>query len=55
MFCGAKYTHHIFTPIIKHLITTTGKKKKKNAGKKSFTDNNIEKIPLASSCAYYIK
>ena len=23
MFCGAKYTHHTFTPIIKHLITTT--------------------------------
>ena len=26
MFCGAKYTHHTFTPIIKHLITTTAKK-----------------------------
>ena len=23
MFCGAKYTHHTVTPIIKHLITTT--------------------------------
>ena len=23
MFCGAKYTHHTFTPIIKHLSTTT--------------------------------
>ena len=26
MFCGAKYTHHTFTPIIKHLITTTANK-----------------------------
>ena len=25
MFCGTKYTHHTFTPIIKHLITTTAK------------------------------
>ena len=25
MFCGAKYTHHTFTPIIKHLITTANK------------------------------
>ena len=25
MFCGAKYTHHKFTPIIKHLITTANK------------------------------
>ena len=23
MFCGAKYTHHTFIPIIKKLITTT--------------------------------
>ena len=32
MFCGAKYTNHTFTPIIKHLITTTANKKiyKKN-------------------------
>ena len=29
MFCGAKYTHHTFTPIIKHLITTTAKTKNK--------------------------
>ena len=31
MFCGAKYTHHTFTPIIKHLITTANK----HPGKKS--------------------
>ena len=38
MFCGVKYTHHTFTPIIKHLITKTAKEKKeKNPGKKSFT------------------
>ena len=35
MFCGAKYTHHTFTPIIKHLITTTANK---HPGKKSFID-----------------
>ena len=33
MFCGAKYAHHTFTPIIKHLITTTANK---HPGKKSF-------------------
>ena len=32
MFCGAKYTHHTFTPIIKHKITTTANK---HLGKKS--------------------
>ena len=26
LFCGAKYTHHTFTPIIKHSITTTANK-----------------------------
>ena len=26
MFCGAKYTYHTFSPIIKHLITTTANK-----------------------------
>ena len=26
MFCGARYTHYTFTPIIKHLITTTANK-----------------------------
>ena len=36
MFCGAKYTLHTFTPIIKHLITTTANK---YPGKKSFIDN----------------
>ena len=51
MFCGAKYTHHPFTPIVKPLITTTANK---HAGKKSFIDKNI-KIPLTSSCAYHIK
>ena len=39
MFCGAKYTHHTFTPIIKHLITTTANK---HPGKKSFIDKNME-------------
>ena len=43
MFCGVKYTHHIFIPIIKHLITATANK---HPGKKSFIDKN-EKIPLA--------
>ena len=39
MFCGAKYTHHTFTSIIKHKITTTANK---HPGKKSFTDKNIK-------------
>ena len=39
MFCGAKYTHDIFTPIRKHVITTA----KKNPGKKSFIDKNMRK------------
>ena len=39
MFCGAKYTHHTFTPIIKHLITTTANK---HPGKKSFININIK-------------
>jgi len=38
MLCGAKCTHHTFTPIIKHLITTTANK---HPGKKSFPDKNI--------------
>ena len=38
MFCGAKCAHHTFTPIIKHLITTTANK---HPGKKSFPDKNI--------------
>ena len=49
MFCVARYTHHTFTPIIKHLITTTANK---HPGKMSFTDKNMRKSPLASSCAY---
>ena len=40
MFCGAMYTHHTFTPIIKHLITTTANK---NPGKKSFIDKNMRR------------
>ena len=40
MFCGAKYTHHTFTPIIKHVITTTANK---HPGKKSFIDKNMKK------------
>ena len=52
MFCDAKDTHsHTFTPIIKHLITTTAKK---HPGEKSFTEKNL-KTPMASSCAYHIK
>ena len=38
MFCGAKYTHHTFTPIVKHLITTANK----HLGKKSFIDKNLK-------------
>ena len=38
MFCGAKYTHHAFTPNIKHLITTANK----HPGKKSFIDENVK-------------
>ena len=37
VFCGAKYTHHTFTPIIKHLITTTAKQ-----------TNKIKKIQVKS-------
>ena len=33
LFCGARYTHHTFTPVIKHLITTTANK---HPCKKSF-------------------
>ena len=40
MFCGAKYTHHTFTPIIKHLMTTTANK---HPGKKWFTDKNMRR------------
>ena len=41
IFCGAKYTHHTFTPVIKHLITTTANK---HPGKKSFLDKNKKKV-----------
>ena len=37
MFSGAKYAHHTFTPIIKHLITAN-----KHPGKKSFIDKNMK-------------
>ena len=39
-FCGAKYTNNTFTPVIKHLITTTANK---HPGKKSFIDKNMRK------------
>ena len=39
LFCGAKFTHHTSTPIIKHLITTTANK---HPGKKSFIDKNMK-------------
>ena len=40
MFCGAKYTHHTFTPIIKHLIIKTANK---HPGKRSFIDKSMRK------------
>ena len=40
MFCCAKYTHHTFTPTIKHLNTTTANK---HPGTKSFIDKNMRK------------
>ena len=40
MFYGAKYIHHTFTSIIKHLITTTANK---HRGKRSFIDKNMRK------------
>ena len=39
MFCGAKYTHHTFTPIIKHHSITTANK---HPGEKSFIDKNMK-------------
>ena len=47
MFCGAKYTHHTSTPIIKHLITTTANK---HPGKKSFIDKNVRKYHWHQVC-----
>ena len=47
MFCGAKYTHHTFTPIIKHLITTTVNK---HPAKKSFIDKNMRKSHCIKLC-----
>ena len=40
MFCGAKYTQHTFTQIIKHLITTTANK---HPSKTSFIDKSMSK------------
>ena len=40
MFRGAKNTHHTFTAIMKHLITTTANK---HPSKKSFIDKNKRK------------
>ena len=52
MFCGAKYTHHTFTPIIKHhYITTTSNK---HPGKNSFI-NKYMRNPTDTSCVYHIK
>ena len=39
MFCGVKYTPHTFTPIVKHLITTTANK---HPGKTSFIDKSMK-------------
>ena len=50
MFRGAKYTHHTFTPVIKHhYITTTA-----NTGKKSFI-NKYMRNPADINYAYPIK
>ena len=43
LFCSAKYTHHTFTPVIKHLITTTADK---HPGKKSFIDKKPKRENL---------
>ena len=40
MFCGAKYTHHTFTPIIEHLITTANYKQYKNKNKNILVKSN---------------
>ena len=45
MFCGVKYTHHTFTPVIKHLITTRANK---HPRKTSFIDNNCNSAPYTS-------
>ena len=50
-----RYCHHIFTPIIKHLITTTANK---HPGKKSFIDKNMRKfhwhqaVHITSNCHF---
>ena len=51
MVCGAKYSHHTFTPIIKHLLQQQINIMVKSH---SYIYKNM-KIPLASSCAYHIK
>ena len=47
MFCGAKYTHHTFIPIIKHLITTTANKR---PGKKPLIDKNMKNTTRIKLC-----
>ena len=47
MFCGAKYTHHILTRIIKHLIPT---KANIHPGKKSFIDKNMKNPTGIKEC-----
>ena len=44
MFYGAKYTHHTFTPIIKHIITTAKKKKKKKKERKKREEIRVKVI-----------
>ena len=48
MFCGAKYTHHALTPIIKHLITTANKHPGKVIHRKK-KEKNITGIQLCIS------
>ena len=49
MFCGAKYTHDTFTPIITHHQTTTTSNK--HPGKKTFI-NKYMKNPADISYAF---
>ena len=51
IFCGAKYTHHTFSPVIKHhYITTTANK---HPGKKSFIRKHMRN-PTDISYAYLL-
>ena len=50
MFCGAKYTHHTFMPIITHhLITTTANKKVEVKGHSQINTRNPTDIKLCIS------